>query len=87
MWFTNEFLLYFDKYDTINNLAHLAWCLNRFLNVKAIVAAVNQEQALLGAFSVIVKTDGSFASLIFLQFYVSTFPNPELSPVSMGDKC
>ena len=38
------------------------------LNVKALVGAFNQEKALVGAFSVIVKTecetDGSFAALI-----------------------
>ena len=33
------------------------------LNVKAQIVAKNQEKALLGAFSVIVKTDGSFAAL------------------------
>ena len=38
------------------------------LNVKALVAAFNQEKALVGAFSVIVKTDcetdGSSAALV-----------------------
>ena len=34
------------------------------LNVKALVSAFNQEEALIGAFSVIVKTDGSFAALV-----------------------
>ena len=41
-------------------------CLNSVLNVKAVVAAFNQEKALVGAFSVLVKTgcetDGSFHS-------------------------
>ena len=41
-------------------------CLNSVLNVKALVGAFNQEKALIGAFSVIVKTDcktdGSFYS-------------------------
>ena len=32
--------------------------------MKAVVAALNQEKALVGAFSVIVKTDGSFAALV-----------------------
>ena len=42
----------------------LALCLNSFvLNVKALVGSFNQEKALVGAFSVIVKTDGSFAAL------------------------
>ena len=34
----------------------LAWCLNSVLNVKVLVGAFNQEKALVGAFSVIVKT-------------------------------
>ena len=37
--------------------AGLAYCLNSVLNVKAAVGAFNQEKALVGAFSVIVKTD------------------------------
>ena len=40
--------------------AHLSKCLNSVLNVKAVVGAFNQEKALLGAFSVIVKTDCGF---------------------------
>ena len=32
-----------------------AECLNSFLNVKAVVAAFNQEKVLVGVFSVIVK--------------------------------
>ena len=32
--------------------------------MKALVGTFNQEQALAGAFSVIVKTDGSFAALV-----------------------
>ena len=32
------------------------------LNVKALVGSFNQEKALVGAFSVIVKTDGLFYS-------------------------
>ena len=35
--------------------AHLAWCLNSVLNVKAVVAAFNQEKALVGAFSLIMN--------------------------------
>ena len=35
--------------------ALLAKCLNSVLNVKVVVAAFNQEKAILGAFSVIVK--------------------------------
>ena len=37
---------------------------NSVLNVKALVWALNQEKALVGAFTVIVKTDGSFAALV-----------------------
>ena len=36
--------------------AQLTKCLNTVLKVKAIVGALNQEKALVGAFSVIVKT-------------------------------
>ena len=32
--------------------------------MKALVGAFNQEKALAGAFSVIVKSDGSFAALV-----------------------
>ena len=34
------------------------------LNVKGLVGAINQEKALVGAFSVIVKTDGSLTALV-----------------------
>ena len=48
--------------------AHLAWCLNSVLNVKALVGAFNQEKALVGAFSVIVqpvvKPMDSFTALL-----------------------
>ena len=37
--------------------------------VKALLDAFNQEKALVGAFSVIVKTDGSFAALIDMDWY------------------
>ena len=36
-------------------LFSIVQCLNRFLNVKAVVAAFNQETALIGAFSVITN--------------------------------
>ena len=46
----------------------LAQCLNSVLNVKALVGAFKQEKVLMGAFSVIVKTDcetdGSSAALM-----------------------
>ena len=37
--------------------ANLAYCLNIVLNVKVLVGALNKEKDLVGAFSVIVKTD------------------------------
>ena len=37
-----------------------AYCLNSVLNVKALVGAFNQEKALVGAFSVIVKSSQNF---------------------------
>ena len=40
--------------------AHLAYCINSVLNVKALVSTFNQEKALVGAFSVIVKSSGAF---------------------------
>ena len=47
---------------------YLLWGLNSVLNVKALVGAFNQKEALVGAFSVIVKTncetDGSFTALV-----------------------
>ena len=36
------------------------------LNVKSLVGSFNQERALVGAFSVRVKTDGSFAALVIM---------------------
>ena len=45
----------------------LALCLNSVLNVKALVGSFIQEKALVGAFSVIVKTDGSFYSTSLLR--------------------
>ena len=48
--------------------------------MKVLVGTFNQEKALLGAFSVIVKTDGSFAALI--KYYCTshmpaTAPGPQ----------
>ena len=40
--------------------ARLAKCFNSVLNVKALVGAFNQEKALVGAFSVIVKSSQIF---------------------------
>ena len=45
--------------------APLALCLYSVLNVKAEVAAFNQEKALVGAFSVIVKSSGTFGKPSF----------------------
>ena len=39
--------------------------------MRALVGAHNQEKALVGAFSVIVKTDGSFAALVLTKQHVS----------------
>ena len=45
---------------------YIVYCLNSVLNVKALVGAFNQEKALVGVFSVIVKpgfgTDGALHS-------------------------
>ena len=49
-----------STYHGVN--ARLAKCLNSVLNVKALVGTFNKEKALVGALSVIVKTDGSFAA-------------------------
>ena len=38
-------------------IARLAWCLDSVLNVKALEGTFTHEKALVGAFSVIVKTD------------------------------
>ena len=45
---------------------YLPWGQHPFsiVNVKALVDTFNQEKALVGAFSVIMKTDGSFAALV-----------------------
>ena len=48
----------FTHYAGVN--AHLAQCLNSVLNVKVLVGAFNQEKALVGAFSVIVKSSRTF---------------------------
>ena len=41
--------------DPVVSIDCLAKCLDSALNVKAVVAAFNQEKALVGAFSVIVQ--------------------------------
>ena len=45
---------FMSTYGGVN--AHLALCLSSVLNVKVLVGTFNQEKALVGAFSVIVKT-------------------------------
>ena len=51
--------------------AGLALCLNSVLNVKALVGTFNQEKALVGAFSVIVKTGcGTDESICVVLNYV-----------------
>ena len=47
--------------------ARLAECLNSVLNVKAVVAAFNQEKALVGAYSVITTLQIAFVSSTSLQ--------------------
>ena len=47
-----------STYSGVN--VHLAKCLNIVLNVKATVGVFNQEKALVGAFSVIVKSLRTF---------------------------
>ena len=42
--------------------ARLAWCINRFLNVKVLVGTFHQEKTLIGAFFVIVKSSWTFVS-------------------------
>ena len=42
-----------------NPLFLLSVCYNSVLNMKALVGAFNQEKALVGVFSVIVKTEGT----------------------------
>ena len=54
---------------------NLSYCLNSVLYVKVLIGVFNhdQEKALVGAFSVIVKTncetDGSFAALVMIATY------------------
>ena len=43
---------------------HLWMAPNSVLNVNALVGTFNQEKALIGAFFMIVNTDGSFAALV-----------------------
>ena len=53
--------------------ARLAYCVNSVLNGKALVGTFNQEKTLVGAFSVIVKTDyGTDGS--FYRTVTSTMP-------------
>ena len=53
-------------------ISHLLTMYHIYLNVKLLVGALNQEKAIVGAFSVIVRTNGSFAAL--LQTLQNTAP-------------
>ena len=48
--------------------ACLVKCLNSVLNMKVLEGAFNHEKALVGVFSMIVKTVGSFAALGVTQW-------------------
>ena len=45
-------------------IRHPIWHSVLILNVKALLGAFNQEKAIVGALSVITKTDESFAALL-----------------------
>ena len=51
-----------STYRGVNVNVDLAECLDSVLNVKALVDTFNQDKALVGAFSVIVKTLRTFFS-------------------------
>ena len=57
--------------------ARLALCLNCVFNVKVLEVAINQEKALVGAFSVIVKTNGSFAALAPTSQVLASVPEKD----------
>ena len=65
LWYLSRHPNFTSSYRGVN--ACFTYCLNSVLNVKALVGAFNQEKALVGAFSVIAKTDcetdGSFYSI------------------------
>ena len=46
-------------------------CLNIVFNVKALVDVFYQDKALAGAFSMFVKTDGSFAALVMIPAWLT----------------
>ena len=48
----------------VTPVKHSVLIVNSVLNMKVVVGNFNQEKALVGAFSVIVTTDGSFADLL-----------------------
>ena len=72
----------------------LAYCLNRFLNVKGLVGAFNQVKVLLGALSVIVKlqTSRKFVSSSSIQashcsrtqVNLAATPAPSTNPPNPG---
>ena len=54
----SQFRVYLQRVN-----AHLTQCLNSILNMKALVGAFNQEEALAGVFSVIMKSSRTFVCL------------------------
>ena len=68
-----------STYSGVN--AHLANCLNSVLNVKALVGRRFQpgEGSKVGAFSIIVKSLGTFGYLRYLRFklFLAHVPRPE----------
>ena len=74
------------EYFTITEMAPTKKCLNSVLNVKAVVATFNHKKALVGAFSVIVKTDcetdGSFTAQE--QRQASDGPAPAVNGLDPG---
>ena len=68
----------------ISRLRGLMPIYHSVLNMKALVGAFNQEKALVGALSVIVKTDGSFAALTSHQ--VTRRHIPEMDEIKTGEQ-
>ena len=58
----------------------LAYCLNRFLNVKTVVATFNQEKALVGAFSVITNLRMELFEALLTLGHVSSSPPLSTTP-------
>ena len=62
------------QYVPYDNCVRLALCLNSILNVKALVGAFNQEKALVGAFSMIVKSSRTFVKPSFQALPLNITP-------------